>query len=99
MRRAQNNCLFVSVVRKLLQNTKLKGKHLLSERFNQDPMENLFGVPPTGADAMFTVLLVFSGEWGKHCQTTTETDCDEICDSGFLANLYVHYSILYVCQA
>ena len=61
MRRVQTNCLFVSVVRKLLQNTKLKGKHLLSERFNQDPMEYLLGMLPTGADAVFTVLLFF---WG-----------------------------------
>ena len=34
---------FVAVVRELLQHPELKGKYLLSERFNQDPLENLFG--------------------------------------------------------
>ena len=34
---------FVAVVRELLQHPELKGKYLLSERFNQDPLENFFG--------------------------------------------------------
>ena len=34
---------FVAVVRELLQHPEVKGKYLLSERFNQDPLENLFG--------------------------------------------------------
>ena len=34
---------FVAIVRKLLQDPKLKGKYLLSERFSQDPLENFFG--------------------------------------------------------
>ena len=34
---------FVAIVRELLQDPKLKGKYLLSERFSQDPLENFFG--------------------------------------------------------
>ena len=34
---------FVAIVRELLRDPKLKGKYLLSERFSQDPLENLFG--------------------------------------------------------
>ena len=34
---------FVTVVREFLQHPELKGKYLLSERLNQDPLENLFG--------------------------------------------------------
>ena len=34
---------FVTIVRELLQDPKLKGKYLLSERFSQDPLENFFG--------------------------------------------------------
>ncbi len=39
---------FVAVVRELLQHPELKGKYLLSERFNQDPLENLFWEGQTG---------------------------------------------------
>lgn len=37
------NHSFVAVVRKLLQDPKLKGKYLRSERFSQDPLENVSG--------------------------------------------------------
>ncbi len=34
---------FVAGVRELLQDPKLKGRYLFSERFSQDPLENFFG--------------------------------------------------------
>ena len=37
------NHSFIAVVRQLLQDPKLKGKYLCSERFSQDPLENVYG--------------------------------------------------------